>query len=167
RLDLVLDLVERAFVRRRDTEHVVPDIAAAIGDRIVVAADVAVEGGRNQIEALRNAAHGLAVRRPARTIHSVDGDGRQSQLLRGVDHVGAAATLVFHLVAQVRNLVARTLGREFFLDVRRDAREIRLDRRLDGADLDQRHTEFALHWLADLAGRQREGRVRDRGIENA
>ena len=42
-----------------------------------------------------------------------------------------------------------------------------LDRRLDGADLDQRHAELALHRLADLAGRQREGRVRDRGIENA
>ena len=44
RLDLVLDLVERAFARRRDAEHVVPDIAAAIGDRVIVDADVAVEG---------------------------------------------------------------------------------------------------------------------------
>ena len=52
------------------------------------------------------------------------------------------------------------------LHVAGDARVVRLDARLDLADLDQRDAEPALHRLADLARRQREGGVRDGGIEN-
>ena len=104
RLDLVLDLVEIAFARRRDAEHVVPDIAAVELDRIVVDADVAGEGLRDHVEAARNVGHRLAVGGAAGAIDGVDGDGGQPELLRGLDHAGAAAALVFHLVVEFGDL---------------------------------------------------------------
>jgi hypothetical protein len=44
RLDLVPDLIEVALARRCDAQNVVPDIAAVKRDRIVVDANIAVEG---------------------------------------------------------------------------------------------------------------------------
>jgi hypothetical protein len=70
-LDLILDLVDRAFARRRDAENVEPDIAAAELDRIVVDADVAGEGLRDDVEALRNAGNRLPVRRADRSTASM------------------------------------------------------------------------------------------------
>ena len=90
----------------------------------------------------------------------------EPQLLRGVDHARAAAAFVFHLVAQICDLGARALAGELFLQVGRDTRIVGLDRRLDGADLDQRRAELALHRLAHLAGRQRKCRVRDGRVED-
>ena len=166
RLDLVLDLVEGAVARRGDAEHVVPDIAAAIGNRLVVDADVAVEGLRDDVEAGRDIGR-LAVGQAAGAVDGIDGDGGEPQLLRGLDHAGAAAALVFHLVAQVGHLGARTLDRDLLLQIGRDAFIVRLDRRLDHADLDQRDTEAALHRLAHVAGRQRKSGIRNRWIEDA
>ena len=64
----------------------------------------------DHVEALRNAGDRLAVRRAAGAVDGVDGDGGKAELLRGLDHAGAAAALVFHLVAQVGDLDARALG---------------------------------------------------------
>ena len=88
------------------------------------------------------------------------------QFLRGLDDAGAAAALVFHLVAQLRNLGARALSGYFLLQVGGDAFIGWFDPGLDLADLDQRHAEPALHRLAHLSGRQRKRRIGDRGIDN-
>src|ERR1700730_18747174 len=93
RLDLILDLVETALARRRDAEHIVPDIAAAKLDRVVVDADIAVEGLRDHVEAARNIGHQLTVGKAAGAIDRVDRDGGQSELLRRLDRAGAAAPL--------------------------------------------------------------------------
>src|SRR6185295_10949797 len=98
RLDLAANLVERALARGRNAQHVVPDIAAGKLDRFIVHADVAVEGLRNHVKAARNVGDGLAIGQAAGAIDSVDRDGGQAELLRSLDHVGAAAALVFHLV---------------------------------------------------------------------
>ena len=103
---------------------------------------------------------------PPGAIDGVDGDGGEAQFLRGFDHAGAAAALVFHLVAQFGDLGARALDRDLLFQIGGAARIGRLDAGLDLADLDQRDAEPALHRLADLAGRQREGGVRDRRIDN-
>src|SRR3984893_11359533 len=165
-LDLVLDLVEAAFARWRDAENVVPDIAAVERNRIVVDADVAVEGLRDDIETARNVVAQLTARGAAGAIDGVDGDGGEPEFLGGFDHPGAAAALVFHLVAQFGCLGARALGGNFLLQVRGDGFIGRLDARLDLADLDQRYAELALHRLADFAGRQRKRRVGNRGIDH-
>jgi len=102
----------------------------------------------------------------AGAIDRVDGDGGQSQLLRGFDDTSAAAALVFHLVAQIGNRLARAFGGNFLFQICRDAFIGHFDPRFDLADLDQRHTELARYRLADLAGGQREGRIRDRGIDD-
>ena len=104
----------------------------------------------------------LAVGQAAGAIDGVDGDGGQAELLRGLDHAGAAAALVFHLVVEFGDLAARALGREFLLHLRGDAFIGRRHARLDLADLDQRHAEPALHRLADFARGQRERRIGNR-----
>ena len=53
--------------------------------------------------------------RAAGAVDGVDRDGGQAELLRGLDHVGAAAALVFHLVLDFGDLGARAFGREFLL----------------------------------------------------
>src|SRR6185437_1255617 len=60
RLDLVLDLVERAVARWGDAQDIVPDIAVLVPDRIVVDADVTIERLLDHVEARRNVG-GLAV----------------------------------------------------------------------------------------------------------
>ena len=102
----------------------------------------------------------------AGAVDGVDRDGGQAELLRGLDHAGAAAALVFHLVVEFGDLGARALGRDFLLHLCGDAFVGRRHARLDLADLDQRHAEPALHRLADFAGRQRKRRIRDRGIDD-
>ena len=94
---------------------------------------------------------GLAVGQAAGAIDGVDRDGGQAELLRSLDHVGAAAALVFHLVLDFGDLGARAFGRDFLLHLRRDAFKRGHHARLDLADLDQRHAEPALHRLADFA----------------
>ena len=88
--------------------------------------------------------------RPERSTASIV-TGGQPELLRGLDHAGAAAALVFHLVVEFGDLGARALGRDFLLHLRGDAFIGRRHARLDLADLDQRHAEPALHRLADFA----------------
>src|ERR1035437_5695210 len=166
RLDLVLDLVKVAFVRRGDAQNVVPYIAATELDGIVVDAHIAGEGLRDDIQSARNVGHQLAAGLAAGAIDGVDGDGGQSQLLRGLDDTSATAALVLHFVAQLRNLCARTVGRNFFLKVCGEAFIGWLDPRLDFADLDQGNAEPAFYRLTDFAGRQRKGGVRNRGIDD-
>ncbi len=113
-----------------------------------------------------NVGRQLAVGQAAGAVDGVDGDGGEPELLRGLDHAGATAALVFHLVAQFGDLGARAFGRDLLLQIGGDAFIGRLDAGLDLADLDQRHAELALHRLAHLAGRQRKGRIRDRGIDD-
>ena len=102
----------------------------------------------------------------AGAIDGVDRDGGQAELLRSLDHVGAAAALVFHLVLDFVDLGARAFGRDFLLHLCRDAFKRRRHARLDLADLDQRHAEPALHRLADFARRQRKRRIRNRRIDD-
>src|SRR5579871_1667965 len=116
--DLILDLVQVAFVRGGDSENVVPDITAVVGNRVVVDADVAVEGLRDDVEPARNVLCRLTLGRTARTIHGVKGHGFQAKLLRGVDHAGPATALVLHLVAQLADLGARPRARDIVLDLR-------------------------------------------------
>src|SRR3569833_2745717 len=52
--DLVLDLVEGAIARGRDAENLVPDVAAPIRNRLIVYADIAIDGLRNHVETERN-----------------------------------------------------------------------------------------------------------------
>src|SRR3979411_1459192 len=85
-LDLGADFVEIAFARRRDAEHVVPDVAAGKLDRIVVDADVAGEGLRDPVEAARNIGPRLAGGGTAGAIDRVDRDRGKSKLLRRLDH---------------------------------------------------------------------------------
>ena len=61
----------------RDAENVVPDITAVECDRIVVDADIAGKGLRDDIEAVGNAGRELAVGKAAGAIDRVDGDGGQ------------------------------------------------------------------------------------------
>src|SRR5712672_965698 len=121
RFDLAADFVERAFARGCDAEHVVPDIAAGKLDRIVVDADVAGEGLRNQVEAARNIGDRLAIGGTAGAIDCLDRDRGQSELLRRLDHAGAAATLVFHLVVEFGDLGSRPLGRDYLFHLPGDA----------------------------------------------
>ena len=93
----------------------------------------------------------LAVGQAAGAVDGVDRDGGQPELLRGLDHAGAAAALVFHLVVEFGDLGARAFGRDFLLHLCGDAFKRGRHARLDLADLDQRHAEPALHRLADLA----------------
>src|ERR1700687_2632848 len=109
RFDLVLDLIEVTLARGGDAEDVVPDIAALERDRIVVDADIAVEGLRDDIETDRNVGCRLAAGEAAGAIDAVDGDGSKTQFLRGFGDAGAAAALVLHLVAQLGDLGARAL----------------------------------------------------------
>ncbi len=64
------------------------------------------------------------------------------------------------------DLGAGPFGRDFLLQAGRHAGVIGLDRRLDGADLDQRHAELALDGLADVTRGKRERGIRNRGIED-
>ena len=148
------------------SEHVIPDVAAVELDRIVVDADIAVEGLRDDVEAAGNVGHQLAVEEAAGAIDGVDGHGGKPELLRGFDHAGAAAALVFHLVVEIGDLGARALGGDFLFQGRGDAFIGRFGPRLDLADLDQGNAEPARHRLAHLAGRQRERRVRDGAIDD-
>ena len=52
----------------------------------------------------------------AGAVDGVDGDGGESQFLRGLDDAGAAAALVFHLVAELadRLVRARSVAISFF-----------------------------------------------------
>jgi len=51
---MILDLTEVAIARRRNADHVVPDIATTALDRMVVDADIAADGLRTDIEAARD-----------------------------------------------------------------------------------------------------------------
>ena len=156
-------------LRSRDgvmAENIVPDIAAVELDGIVVDADVAVEGLRDDVEAAGDVRRRLAAGKAARAVHGVDGDGGEPQFLRGLDNARATAALVFHLVAQLGDLGARAFARNLLLELRGDAFIGWLDARLDLADLDQGKAELALFRLAYLAGRQREGGVRNRRIDD-
>src|SRR5262245_51423580 len=73
--DLVAHLIERTLTRRRDADHVVPDVAAIELDRVVVDADVAVESLRDHIEPAWDAGDGLAVGHAAGTVYGVDRHG--------------------------------------------------------------------------------------------
>jgi peptidyl-prolyl cis-trans isomerase D len=88
----------------------------------------------------------------AGAVDGVDRDGGQAKLLGSLDHVGAPAALVLHLVLHFRDLGACALGRDFLLHLCRHAFKRRRHARFDLADLDQRHAEAALHRLADFAG---------------
>src|SRR5258707_221521 len=114
----------------------------------------------------RNVAGRLTVGQAAGAVDGVEGDGGEPQFLRGLDHAGAAAALVFHLVAQLRNLGARAFRCDFLLQVGGDALIRWFDPGLDLADLHERHAEPALHRLANLSGRQRKRRIGDRGIDH-
>ncbi|MGY4504759.1 hypothetical protein ACVWYH_008716 [Bradyrhizobium sp. GM24.11] len=75
------------------------------------------------------------------------------------------APLVLHLVAELGDLDARTLGRDLALHVAGKFGVVGLDTRLDLVDLDDRDAEMALDRLADLACREREGGIADGGFE--
>ncbi len=70
--------------------------------------------------------HRLAVRAAAGPIDGFDGDGLQTELLRGFGDVGAAAALVFDLVVQILKLRACALRRDLALDDLREALEARV-----------------------------------------
>src|SRR6185312_15256425 len=114
RRDLVLDFVERAAARWGDAQDVVPDIAVLVSDRIVVDADVTVEGLLDHVETGRNVG-GLAVGQMTRMIDRVDRGGSEPELLCRLNDAGAAGALVLHLVAEVRNLTASSFGRDRLL----------------------------------------------------
>ena len=59
-------------------------------------------------------------RRPERSTASMV-TAVKPQLLRGFDHAGAAAALVFHLVVEIGDLGARALGGNVLFQVRGDA----------------------------------------------
>jgi len=61
-------------------------------------------------------------------------------------------------------LVRATLARDLLFELCRDALIGWRHRRLDLADLDQGKAELALLRLTYIAGRQREGAVRNRGV---
>src|SRR6202034_2010483 len=115
RYDLVLARIEATFMRWGDADNVVPDIAAVERDRIVVDADIAVEGLGDDIEALGDVGRKLAIGRAAGTVDGVDRHGGKAELLGRFGDAGAAAALVFHLVAQVGDLLARALDGDFLL----------------------------------------------------
>ena len=104
-------------------------------------------------------------RRPG-AVDGVDGNGGEPQFLRGFDHAGAAAALVFHLVAQLGDRGARAFDRDFLFQVGSEACIGWFDPGLDLADLGQHNAELALHRLGHVAGWQRKGRVRDRRIDD-
>src|SRR5205085_10540445 len=165
-LDLILDLLEGAFARRRDAQDVVPDVTTLERDRVVIDADIAVEGLRDDVETVRDAGHRLTVWHRAGAIDGIDGDGVEAEFPGRFNDAGATAALVFHLVAQFGHLGTGAFGRDFLLQVSGDAFIGRLDARLDGADLDQRHAELALHRLAHFARGKRKSRIGDFGIED-
>src|SRR6185312_5939632 len=117
RFDLILDLIQAAFVRRGDADDIVPNIPAVIGNGVVVDADVAVEGLRNHIQPARNVCRRLSIGHAARPIYRLDGHGCQAKLLRGFDHACPATALVFHLVPQLSDLGARPLLCDVALDL--------------------------------------------------
>src|SRR5262249_19163537 len=133
--DLVAHFIERTLARRRDADHVVPDIAAVELDRVVVDAEFAVESLRAHIGPARAVGAGLPVRHAAGTGDGIDRHGGEPELLRGLDDAGAAAALVFHLALQLVDLGARVRGGDLLLDGRRHAFITWHRGRLDLADL--------------------------------
>jgi len=106
---------------------------------------------RDDIQTVRDAGHRLTVGHPARAIDGIDGDRVEAEFLGRFNDAGATAALVFHLVAQFGHLGTGAFGRDFLLQISGDLFIGRLDAGLDGADLDQRHAELALHRLAHFA----------------
>ena len=167
RLDALLDLVERAFPRRRDAGDLVPDESpAGDGQRIVLGADVGREGIVEDLDAFRQPLDRLVDRRPAGPIDRADGHERKLQLGRDLLQLGARGILVFDLVPDLVDLALGAIDRDLMLDLVLDLFE-RLGR--TGLDLDGAHDgggEAAAHRAADRPRGKAECGLGDHGVDH-
>src|SRR6185312_2066014 len=167
-LDLRLDLVELAIVRRRDAADVVIEEAAVRQlPRLVVDADIAREHrGQQVLREAEHHRHRLAVGAATGTVDGIDRERLQAELLRRLGQGGAAGALVLDLVAQVVDRGARARLGDGLLDLLLDVVEGLLRARVDLGDVEEQRAEAALDRLADLVERQPEGGFRRGRIDD-
>src|SRR5439155_19532489 len=100
-LDLILHFVEGALARRRDGDHVVPDVAAARQlQRRIVDADLGGERAGDDVGTDGKIRNRLAVRCAAGTVGGIDRARGQIQFLRDLVEMRAGSALILDLVVQ-------------------------------------------------------------------
>ena len=166
--DAVLDLVEAAIMGRLDLGHLEPDEAAVWASRPAASSTPTSVGKQcaqqfglvvETLDRRVGAVAALGVDRGNRARLEPDRLGRLGQRLPGRPRV-------LDLVVNAADVVRGAIDRDFLLQPLGDLLE-RLDarrRHLGGAQ--DHRAELAFDDVADRAGREREGGVRDRLVEN-
>src|SRR5215468_4472608 len=164
RLDLVLDLVERTFARRRDAGDVVPDVAVLKPQGVTFDADIG--GKRPGEKPLRvGKLHRRACSIAAGAIDRLDGARLELQIGGGLGQRFALCARILDLVVEVENLGFGARGGQLLLEFAGHLLERANLLRLDLEDLHQHGAEAALHRHADLAFLEREGGIGRRPVD--
>src|SRR5215467_8808069 len=148
RLDLVLDLVERTFARRRDAGDVVPDVAVLKPQGVAFDADI---GGKRPGEKPFRIGklHWHACRIAAGAIDRLDGARLELQIGGGLGQQFALCARILDLVVEVENLGLGARGAQFLLEFAGHLLERANLLRLDLENLHEHGPETTLHRGAD------------------